>query len=307
LIRTVSVVIPTRNSSSTIAAAVGCARGQVGVHVECLVVDDSSDDTRAVAVEAGAKVVPGQGRGVSAARNLGASVASGEFVAFLDADDQWAEDKLARQIALLDSDSALAMVGTQFRITGGIHGTRELRMSDAALRRYNAIEYLASPRLPASVFLVRTAVAQQVRFPVGISDGEDTIYAAEVRIHGLIGCVEEVLMTRHLRAGSLSNSPGHVSKNFLADLGRDAGRGRLGVLLARRLREFPRAAARVASGVAFRHPASRCAGATDVARAARAVAAPHHQLGRLSCVGHQPAAPDGARSAGLPPGPQVSS
>jgi glycosyltransferase involved in cell wall biosynthesis len=218
LIRTVSVVIPTRNSSSTIAAAVGCARGQVGVHVECLVVDDSSDDTRAVAVEAGAKVVPGQGRGVSAARNLGASVASGEFVAFLDADDQWAEDKLARQIALLDSDSALAMVGTQFRITGGIHGTRELRMSDAALRRYNAIEYLASPRLPASVFLVRTAVAQQVRFPVGISDGEDTIYAAEVRIHGLIGCVEEVLMTRHLRAGSLSNSPGHVSKNFLARL-----------------------------------------------------------------------------------------
>ena len=39
-----------------------------------------------------------------------------------------------------------------------------------------------------------------------------------MRTHGLIGCVEQVLMTRHLRPGSLSHSPGHVSKNFLARL-----------------------------------------------------------------------------------------
>lgn len=100
----VSVVIPTYNRGHCIAACIDSVLAQTLGDVEIIVVDDcSSDDTaERVAAFTDARVsyfAQPTNQGGAAARNAGIRRARGEFVAFLDSDDLWLPEKLARQIA----------------------------------------------------------------------------------------------------------------------------------------------------------------------------------------------------------------
>ena len=82
--------------------------------LEVIVVDDGSTDNTAAVVQS---IVDGRLRYIyqdnqerSAARNRGLQAAAGEYVAFLDADDWWAPDKLEKQTELLDANPALGFV-----------------------------------------------------------------------------------------------------------------------------------------------------------------------------------------------------
>ena len=100
-----SVVIPNYNNGATLARAIESVLGQGHAAHEIIVVDDgSSDDSADVCARFGARVryVRQQNAGVSAARNHGARLASGNWLAFLDADDIYLPDRLeahARWIA----------------------------------------------------------------------------------------------------------------------------------------------------------------------------------------------------------------
>lgn len=100
----VSAVIPTYNRGHVIERAIASVLAQTYQPIEIIVVDDgSTDDT---ASRLAALDVPtlryyrsDTNIGASAARNLGISHARGEFVAFLDVDDEWLPEKTARQVA----------------------------------------------------------------------------------------------------------------------------------------------------------------------------------------------------------------
>lgn len=101
----ISVVIPTRSRSGLLVRTLKSVLGQIGVDLEVVIADDGSEDDTVAAVSAlgdpRIRVVQhSRPRGVSAARNLGMSHATGEWIAFLDDDDLWAPDKLREQIAL---------------------------------------------------------------------------------------------------------------------------------------------------------------------------------------------------------------
>ena len=106
LLKTVSVVIPAYNARNTVQQAIATARAQTLRPVQIVVVDDcSKDDTiqQAEAVAGPDLLVvrsPKNGGG-GAARNRGIDHSTGDVVAFLDADDLWAPNKLANQMALL--------------------------------------------------------------------------------------------------------------------------------------------------------------------------------------------------------------
>lgn len=109
----VSIIVPAYNSARFIAETLQTAQAQQGVRSQIILVDGASaDDTVAVARAAcpDLKVICEPDRGVSDARNKGLHLAQADWVAFLDADDVWQPDKLARQLAVARSEPGLALV-----------------------------------------------------------------------------------------------------------------------------------------------------------------------------------------------------
>jgi glycosyltransferase involved in cell wall biosynthesis len=89
----VSVVIPCFNQARFLRSSVASVRAQTYAPIEVIVVDDgSADDTSAVARAMDAMVLRQRNAGVSRARNAGLAAAHGEFVVFLDADDELTRD-----------------------------------------------------------------------------------------------------------------------------------------------------------------------------------------------------------------------
>src|SRR5271168_3299780 len=94
----ISVVVPTYNRADLLARAVESALAQTIPVREILIVDDgSTDDTERVAAGFAAPVryIRQANGGVASARNTGIAAAAGEWVAFLDSDDEWVPTKLA--------------------------------------------------------------------------------------------------------------------------------------------------------------------------------------------------------------------
>ena len=113
----VSVIIPAYNSASTIIRALQSVAAQTLAPLEIIVVDDaSSDATRdLVATFASSSPIPVRvltqttNSGPSAARNAGWNKATGEYIAFLDADDQWHPRKIELQYPVMNNQPEITM------------------------------------------------------------------------------------------------------------------------------------------------------------------------------------------------------
>lgn len=106
---TVAVVIPVFNRTELLPRAVESVLAQTSKPTELVVVDDGSDErygaTRERLEAAGFRWLDlGRNQGVAAARNAGAALTSSEWIAFLDSDDEWHPEKLARQLAWHDDN-----------------------------------------------------------------------------------------------------------------------------------------------------------------------------------------------------------
>lgn len=118
----VSVIVPCYNVERFVAQALESVRQQTMLSFEVLVIDDGSTDaTRERVLEVCAadtrfRLITKLNGGVSSARNLGLDAARGRFIAFLDADDYWQPEKLAKHLAHFERHPAVAVsyCATQF-------------------------------------------------------------------------------------------------------------------------------------------------------------------------------------------------
>lgn len=103
----VSVIIPVYNSAKYLGATIQSALDQTWLDKEIIVIDDGSTDSSlaiAKSFESGiVQVLSQENKGASAARNRGLSIAKGEYIQFLDADDLLSPDKIAAQLEKLNS------------------------------------------------------------------------------------------------------------------------------------------------------------------------------------------------------------
>ncbi len=109
----VSVVIPLYNARDVIKSTMESLLAQTYPHYEIVVVDDGSTDGSGDVVRAyGDRVqyIFQRNGGVAQARNRGIAAARGRYIALLDHDDLWDREKLAKQVAMLDSQPAIGMV-----------------------------------------------------------------------------------------------------------------------------------------------------------------------------------------------------
>ena len=107
-----SIIIPCYNSEHTIVRALLSVLHQTETDYEIIIVDDgSTDDTVKIAEHFFTKhsctwkILTGSNQGAAGARNKGAQAAQGEFLAFLDSDDEWHREKLSIQRQYLESNN----------------------------------------------------------------------------------------------------------------------------------------------------------------------------------------------------------
>lgn len=210
---TLSAVIPAYNSAAYLPDAVASVRAQNVSVSEIIVVDDgSTDNTADVVASLGADIryLRQNNAGPSAARNAGIAAAHGDFIAFLDADDQWTPEKTARQLAVFAQHPELALIASDMAETAADGRTilvpsvldkHRLREGLRALEGRplpNALSaVLRKNFIPTGTVLVRRKVFEQVGvFDTHIRYGEDLEMWARIAAAFPITCLAEVHMLR---------------------------------------------------------------------------------------------------------------
>lgn len=219
----VSVVIPAYNCANYLRRSIDSALGQTYPHIECLVVNDgSTDDTAQVALSYDHRVnlINRPNGGASAARNTGIDRASGEFIAFLDADDYWHPSKIEKQVGLMLDHPEVVLVSTDLIR----HSTDEATSFASIESRVSApygpeivvvhddfLPLFRDPYLGTPTVLVRTARARQVgRFDEKLPIAEDLDFYFKVCMRQTYAQIMQPLTIIQQRPGSLSfTQPGY--------------------------------------------------------------------------------------------------
>jgi glycosyltransferase involved in cell wall biosynthesis len=221
---TVSVVIPCFNQAHFLAAAVRSARSQHGVILDTIVVDDgSTDETAAIAKSCGADAILRQrNQGLSAARNAGLRAASGEYVVFLDADDELLPDVLSQQIAVLRDRPEAACVGGRCRLIDAAGNDLLTAIPSIAGDDLYA-ELLAKNFIwtPGSVVFRRSSIASIGGFRSDVSPAADyALYLRFAREGRLVVTSADVVRYRQHDA-NMSRDPVIMFRATLAVLARE--------------------------------------------------------------------------------------
>jgi glycosyltransferase involved in cell wall biosynthesis len=205
----VTVLIPAFNAEHTIARALHSVLIQHYPALEIIVIDDASCDATSAIVrhfddERIRLLSLSQNLGVSGATNAGLAAAKGEFVAFLDADDEWLPGKIEKQVAVIFGRSEMSLV------------TCDCAFASVDLQRFSGeppavpeTEYWRSYLLESRVakscaFARRSSLAAVGPFNEKLLIAEDQDMWIRLALAGAVGHVPETLVVRHDTAGSLT-------------------------------------------------------------------------------------------------------
>jgi glycosyltransferase involved in cell wall biosynthesis len=209
----ISVVIPTHNRRAMLREALASVAAQRNASFEVIVVDDGSadgtwDDLRAQTDLL--RAIRTAHRGPAAARNCGIAIARGRLIAFLDSDDLWMPEKLARQSLFMRNNSgcAISQTGESWlrngrRVNPGRrHRKRAGDIFAAALRTC-----LVSP---SAAILRRELLDEVGGFDEDLAACEDYDLWLRILARHQVGLLDEPLVVR--RAGH----PGQLSTSVVA-------------------------------------------------------------------------------------------
>lgn len=209
----VSVIIPCFNAENTIARAIASVRAQDYPSVEIITVDDCSADNtvKILAEQQGAGefryVKLDRNSGAAAARNEGLRLARGEYIAFLDADDEWLPSKLSKQMALITARPAMSFVacGAGFieinsRELRPLYGPLAPADGPEAWRVLLAYNFVATPAVVAR----RSLIDRVGGFNTSLVIGEDQDLWIRLALEGEVGYVPETLLVVHEQRTGLS-------------------------------------------------------------------------------------------------------
>jgi glycosyltransferase involved in cell wall biosynthesis len=158
----VSVIIPAYNSAATLAAAIDSVLAQRGCPAEIVVVDDGSTDSTPELLKTfsqSVKVVRQRNAGAAAARNSGVAAATGEYLAFLDADDTWLPGRLQLTIGALEHNTKAVLSFSDYLIADSSGEVFDRSRAGRAPSHQDLLR-CAWPILPSAVTVRRSAYEQ---------------------------------------------------------------------------------------------------------------------------------------------------
>jgi glycosyltransferase involved in cell wall biosynthesis len=209
--RTVSVIIPTYKRASLIARSINSVLRQTYRDIEVIVVDDGSPDNTgevvaAIRDERVRYMRHERNKGLPATRNTGIRAASGEYVAFLDDDDEWLPEKLEQQVPLLRQHGAVScgyVVNRRY-----VNVRRQQTVSLEELKRGN--DY------PPACLMVLASIAKRQLFDETLPHAEDWDMLIRLAQSHSIGYVPRALA--HINDGDHPRMTNSTKNTSLAEL-----------------------------------------------------------------------------------------
>jgi glycosyltransferase involved in cell wall biosynthesis len=211
----VSVIVPVHNRRTLIGATLRSVLAQTYPDVELLVVDDGSDDGTPDEVassfgDAVRLIRLGANRGRSAARNIGWAEARGDLVAFLDSDDLWAADKLARQVpcfangdvSLVQCRIAVVDASGESLVTESAQLARAFDDADARGYEYGGVTETWCRMYTSTVVIRRRALEATGGFDERLAQFEDWDLFWRVARQGRVVALPETLVQYRRHAGN---------------------------------------------------------------------------------------------------------
>jgi glycosyltransferase involved in cell wall biosynthesis len=199
---TVSVVIPLYNSAATLGRAVESVLAQTVPAHEIICVDDGSRDDPAAALArfgAHVRLLRQPNQGPSAARNVGLAIASGDCVAFLDADDFWMPAMLERCAGALDRERRCVLAYCDARIVDEHGATRSASMVDAARAHAPTMDEMLAqiwPIVPSTAVMRVIDARACGGFSIALRSCEDIHFWLLMRERGEFSYVSETLAAK---------------------------------------------------------------------------------------------------------------
>ena len=207
----VTCVVPAYNSSRYIAEALESVLAQTYSNIEVIVADDGSTDDTATIVggyDERVTYLRQETKGPAATRNLGVHAANGEFLAFLDADDLWHNEKVERQIARFTASPELEACVTH------------AKMFWVPQLEHEALEYRDNPRSEAipgyatTTLLARRSLFERIgafRTDLWFSDATEWFIRARER-GVVVELLPDVLTYHRMHEGNLTRRGSEASK-----------------------------------------------------------------------------------------------
>ncbi|OPX90600.1 MAG: Chondroitin synthase [Pelotomaculum sp. PtaB.Bin104] len=174
----ISVVIPTYNRADYIIDAVNSVLSQTYTNYEIIVVDDGSTDNTKLLLQPylnKIQYIYQPNKGVSAARNAGIREARGEWIAFLDSDDEWLPGKLEAQIEDIDRYPKAVLSCTNISFEG--HGSKSIELfRECVSYLISKTELIQNPIMHSFVCTPTVLAKRDSINAVGMFDEQLTIY-----------------------------------------------------------------------------------------------------------------------------------
>ncbi len=201
----VSIIIPVYNGARTVPSALASVFAQSYTDYEVVVVDDGSTDDTAV-VLAGYKdrihAISQPNSGASTARNAGIRASGGEYVAFLDDDDEWMPEMLERCAAVLDRDPNCALVyAGAYKVDSNGRPMPNQDSQTWGLDSPTLAQMLERPWnvVPSRVMVRRATLERSGGFDERCVRADDIYFLLLAREHGYFRSVPELLVRKSTR------------------------------------------------------------------------------------------------------------
>lgn len=217
----VSVVIPAYNAAGFVGRAVDSVLAQTHQAREILVINDgSTDDTPRVLEAYGdrIRVIHQRNGGLSNARNRGIREARGDYIAFLDADDRWLPEKLARQVEILSQQPGIGFCSTRTLVetpTHEITGEWSCPKVEGSLLATLFLRNGAIPGSGSGVMVRRPLLEQTGGFDEGLHSLEDIDCWMRLAAVSEYACIDEPLTVIVKHPDSMSRNLGRMREAAL--------------------------------------------------------------------------------------------
>jgi glycosyltransferase involved in cell wall biosynthesis len=219
----VSIVIPAYNSANYLPQALDSVLNQTFRDYEIIVVDDgSTDETEQVLAPYRGLIryIRKENGGPASARNAGIRQASGEYIAFLDADDIWLPDKLQSQIDFISKNPDLHVLFTDCAIFDQ-HGfvTSSIKENHNISARITFQDLLTKHFVPMSSIIVKRACLDEIGlFDESLTGAEDYNLYLRLAQKFQFGYLDKVLVYHRKHENSLSEDLEQMRRDELTNL-----------------------------------------------------------------------------------------